>query len=157
MRVVRDVFIASSSFTKAIQRNLQIDWKQSERKKQSCYSWHRKKRKALADSNDKRTTFSNFDITARAGRRVSGVNRFYQTRNQREEKTINKSLSVWRRRIDEEWININRSSTFRWIYNPFKKIAVADALASKYYDRRWHKVFAVCCGGPATRKRGDVK
>lgn len=163
-RVVRDVFIASSSFTKAIQRNLQIDWKQSEEKKTkfSILVTPEEKEKALADGNDESLQLSTIlisparEIVAECQRSID----FYQTQSTGE-KTINKvylcgggALMKGLDKYIESQVHIPVE-----ICNPFSKIAVADALASEILatgDGTKFSQYAVAVG-LATRKRGDVK
>ncbi len=159
-RVVRDVFIASSSFTKAIQRNLQIDWKQSEEKKLKfgILVTTEEKEKALTDGNDEAIQLSTIlisparELVAECQRSID----FYQTQSLTE-KTINKvylcggggKLKGLGNYIESQ-IHIPVE-----IYNPFSKIAVTDALTSGANATKFSQ-YAVAVG-LATRKRGDVK
>lgn len=158
-RVVRDVFIASSSFTKAIQRNLQIDWKQSEEKKIkfSILVTPEEKEKALSDGNDEALQLSTIlisparELVAECQRSID----FYQTQSTGE-KTINKvylcgggGLMKGLDKYIESQVHIPVE-----ICNPFSKIASPEILAGGGSIKFSQYAVAV---GLATRKRGDVK
>ncbi|MDO8734179.1 MAG: pilus assembly protein PilM, partial [Elusimicrobiota bacterium] len=160
-RVVRDVFIASSSFTKAIQRNLQIDWKQSEEKKLkfAILVTPEEKEKALSDGNDEALQLSTIlisparELVAECQRSID----FYQTQSTGE-KTINKvylcggGLQKGLDKYIESQVHIPVE-----IYNPFSKIAAADPVAdASASEPTKFSQYAVAVG-LATRKRGDVK
>ncbi|PIU83617.1 MAG: hypothetical protein COS68_03090 [Elusimicrobia bacterium CG06_land_8_20_14_3_00_38_11] len=168
-RVVRDVFIASSSFTKAIQRNLQIDWKQSEEKKLkfAILVTPEEKEKALSDGDDEVLQLSTI-LVAPARELVAECQRsidFYQTQST-EEKKISKIYLCGggggQKGLDkymESQIHIPVE-----IYNPFRKIAAADSslpadvsmAGAPESDVSQFSQYAVAVG-LATRKRGDVK
>ncbi|MFH0948045.1 MAG: type IV pilus assembly protein PilM [Elusimicrobiota bacterium] len=162
-RVVRDVFVASSSFTKAIQRNFQIGWKQSEEKKlkSAIFVTPEEKEKALSEGNDEALQLSTIlisparELVAECQRSID----FYQTQSLTE-KTIDKvylcgsgGLLKGLDKYIESQVHIPVE-----IYNPFSKIAddyVPVAGASESNATKFTQ-YAVAVG-LATRKRGDIR
>jgi type IV pilus assembly protein PilM len=158
-RVVRDVLTASSSFTKAIQRNLQTDWKQSEDKKMKfgILVTPEQKEEALAKGNDEALQISTIlmspakELVAECQRSID----FFQTQSATE-KPINKiylcgagGLLNGLDKYIEAQVHIPVE-----ILNPFAKIADEILLTSVDVKSLTQYTVAV---GLATRKRSDVK
>lgn len=158
-RVVRDVFTASSSFTKALQRNLQVDWKTAEEKKLKfgILVTPEEKEEALAQGNDEALQLSTIlisparELVAECQRSID----FYQTQSS-SERQINKvylcgggSLLSGLDKYIAAQVHLPVE-----ILNPFAKIA--DELVLSSEDAKNFAQYTVAVG-LATRKRGDVK
>ncbi|OGS44916.1 MAG: hypothetical protein A2539_04370 [Elusimicrobia bacterium RIFOXYD2_FULL_34_15] len=158
-RVVRDVFTASSSFTKAIQRNLQADWKQSEEKKfkHGILVTPEQKEEALAKGNDEALQISTILISA-VKELVAECQRsidFYQTQSAAE-KPVNKiylcgggALLKGLDKYIESQLHLPVE-----ILNPFAKLTDKAGIPDE--EIRKFSQYAVAVG-LATRRRGDVK
>src|SRR3989339_691575 len=158
-RVVRDVFTASSSFTKIIQRNLQIDFKQSEEKKfkYGILVTPEQKEEALAKGNDEALQISTILISA-VKELVAECQRsidFYQTQTA-SEKPVNKiylcgggALLKGLDKYIESQLHLPVD-----ILNPFAKLT--DKVGLSEEEIRKFSQYAVAVG-LATRKRGDTK
>lgn len=158
-RVIRDIFIASSSFSKAIQRNLQIDWKQSEDKKLKfgILVTPDEKEKALSNGNDEVLQLSTIllsparELMAECQRSID----FYQTQSITE-KIINKiylcGAGALLKGLDK-YIESQAKLPVE-IFNPFSKIATEPVLSASNIQNFSQYAVAV---GLATRTRDDVK
>ncbi|MBN1383451.1 MAG: type IV pilus assembly protein PilM [Elusimicrobia bacterium] len=157
-RVVRDVFTASSSFTKALQRNLQIDWKTAEEKKMKfgILVTPEEKEEALAQGNDEALQLSTIlmsparELVAECQRSID----FYQTQSATE-RQINKVYLCGGGSLLsglDKYISAQVHLPVE-ILNPFAKIA--DELVLSSEDPKNFTQYAVAVG-LATRKRGDL-
>lgn len=147
-KVVRDIFIAGNSFTKSLQRNLQLDFKTAEEMK--------KKYGVVPDGtgNEEASRVSTV-LVPMARDLVNEVSRsidFYQT--QEVEKPINRVLLTGGGsnlpgldKIFSEKLNLNVQ-----IYNPIEKITDVE---SSQKDKGLSSTLTVAVG-LATRKEGDT-
>jgi len=157
-RVVRDVFISSSSFTKAIQRNLQMGWEQAEEQKlKSAILLTSQEKEKLMTADDNVAYQVSTALISPARELATECQRsidFFQTQSS-EEKTINKiylcgggGLLKGLDKYIESQVHIPVE-----IYNPLSRIADSDVLSA---EAGIFSQYAVAVG-LATRKRGDAE